>query len=136
MPIALAERPGLGRHTLSLPRSGIYELQRINYFNASGDDSNDAGEETQTDALPTRGAIDIVKGLEKKRQRRKEKLFEKHCRLRNKSKNVKQHVVLPGKGAEKMRRMGEGLCAMRGKKQNEMAQVFEGGEQGQHILSY
>jgi len=133
--MALAERP-VGHQTSSLPRNGPLALQRRAYFHASEDDSNDAGEETQTDARLTRGAIDIVKGLEKKRQRRKEKLFEKHCRLRNKSKNIKQHVVLPGKGAEKMRRMGEGLCAMRGRRQNEMEKVFESADKGTHILSY
>jgi hypothetical protein len=47
----------------------------------------------------TRGAIDIVKGLEQKRQRRKEKFYKKN----------KGHVErrpLPGKGAERMRELG------------------------------
>lgn len=131
--ISLAERPVGHQTSSSLPRNGPLALRRRAYFHDSEDD---AGEETQTDARITRGAIDIVKGLEKKRQRRKEKLFEKHCRLKGKGKLVKQHVVLPGKGAEKMRRMGEGLCALRGGRQREMEKVLEGKGEGTHILSY
>jgi len=99
--MALAERP-VGHQTSSLPRNGPLALQRRAYFHASEDDSNDAGEETQTDALPARGAIDIVKGLEKKRQRRKEKFFQKNCNRKNKGDRKPQ----PGKGAERMEQLG------------------------------
>ncbi|KIW02615.1 uncharacterized protein PV09_06062 [Verruconis gallopava] len=141
-PVALAQRPRFGREASSLPRNGPFPLRRGDYFNSPMASNSDEGEETQTDALPTRGAIDIVKGLEKKRQRRKEKLYEKHCRMRNKSKNAaKGPVLLPGMGAEKMRQMGEGLCKMRGhgiKRATEMEMVFgrQQEEGGTHILSY
>jgi hypothetical protein len=142
-PIALAQRPHTERGASSLPRNGPLFIQRHNYFHKSEVNSDNEGDETQTDALPTRGAIDIVKGLEKKRQRRKEKLYEKHCRMRAKSKSTaKQPVILPGMGAEKMKKMGEGLCKIRGhgvKKIGEMDVVFGDGEEvvkGQHILSY
>jgi len=95
------------------------------------DDEDDEDAGTATDALPTRGAIDIVKGLEKKRQRRHEKLMEKHARLRNKGKEKNRHFVLPGKGAERMREMGMELAALRGKRPAGVT-----GEGGGHILSY
>ena len=66
-----------------------------------------------------RGAIDIVKGLEKKRQRRKEKLYQKHCQKAGKERERKPK---PGKGAERMREVGLELAAYKGKKQ--------------HVLSY
>jgi len=99
------------------------------------DDSNENDDGTQaevsTDNLPTRGAIDIVKGLEKKRQRRREKMYEKYCRLRSKGKERKhQHVTLPGRGAERMKEMGVELAALRGRRPANTL------EQGQHILSY
>jgi hypothetical protein len=144
--MALGQRPRFAHAASSVPRNGAFALQRRNYFNASASnsDAENAGDETQTDALPTRGAIDIVKGLEKKRQRRKEKLYEKHCRMRNKSKTTaKQPVILPGIGAKKMKQMGEGLCKIRGhgkKMTTELEMMFgdDGGERekGAHILSY
>lgn len=139
-PIALGQRPNFGhsREASSLPRNGAFALHRGRYFNATDNDSD--GDETQTDALLTRGAIDIVKGLEKKRQRRKEKLFEKHCRMRSRGKNVKQHVILPGVGAEKMRQMGEKMCAIKGhgagRRTTEAEFRTEREGQGAHILSY
>jgi hypothetical protein len=51
-----------------------------------------------------RGAIDIVKGLEQKRQRRKEKFFAKHCN--RKSKAQPNRRPQPGIGAERMRELG------------------------------
>lgn len=49
-----------------------------------------------------RGAIDIVKGLEQKRQRRKEKFYQKHFNRKNKVERKPE----PGKGAERMERIG------------------------------
>jgi hypothetical protein len=145
-PIALAQRPHFAREASSLPRNGPFPLQRNAYFNST---SGDEGEETQTDALPTRGAIDIVKGLEKKRQRRKEKFAEKAWRAkvnaRAHGKGRREEGVLPGVGAEMMKRMGQGLTRARGgntglKHRNvEGAMVFSGDEEGKdatHILSY
>ncbi|EHK99243.1 hypothetical protein M7I_4928 [Glarea lozoyensis 74030] len=51
-----------------------------------------------------RGAIDIVKGLERKRQRRKEKFLQKHCN--RKQKGHAERKPQPGKGAERMRELG------------------------------
>ena len=50
-----------------------------------------------------RGPIDIVEGLEKKRQRRKEKFWRQHYRNGGKE---KERRCQPGKGAERMRELG------------------------------
>jgi hypothetical protein len=64
-----------------------------------------------------RGAIDIFKGLEKKRERRQEKMHERHCRMKaSQQKNKERKPLAPGKGAERMRDLGLGLNAYRGKK--------------------
>lgn len=96
----LASRPGL-THTKSLPRAPNafgrqYRASRIvaaagNAYNDS--DGNDGH---------VRGAIDIVKGLERKRLRRKEKLLQKHC----KGKNQPERKMQTGKGAQRMREVG------------------------------
>lgn len=52
-----------------------------------------------------RGAIDIVKGLESKRQRRKEKFFQKYCNRARKG-QVPERRPLPGHGAERMKALG------------------------------
>ncbi|KAJ1335507.1 DUF2457 domain-containing protein [Microdochium nivale] len=56
-----------------------------------------------------RGAIDIVKGLEQKRQRRREKerekYFQKHCDMARKG-QIHEKRPQPGKGAERMREIG------------------------------
>jgi len=70
--------------------------------------------------IPKRGAIDIVKGLEKKRQRRKEKMWQKLC-AKNAAKGDKAYKCKPGKGCERMREVGLQLQQYKGK--------------GEHILS-
>jgi hypothetical protein len=52
----------------------------------------------------TRGAIDIVAGLEKKRQKRKEKFWRQHCRKAAKEQLERKPV--PGRGAERMKELG------------------------------
>lgn len=52
----------------------------------------------------TRGPIDIVEGLEKKRQKRKEKFWRQHCRKAAKEQMERRRV--PGKGAERMKELG------------------------------
>jgi hypothetical protein len=95
-------------------------------------DENGENDDSAADNFPSRRAIDIVKGLEKKRQRRKEKLNEKNCRMRAKGNQKKHpHHVLPGRGAERMREMGVELAALRSKRPAGSPM-----EQGQHILSY
>jgi hypothetical protein len=95
----LGSRPGL-THTKSLPRTPNafcrqYQASRLDAATGNGLDDNDG---------PTRGAIDIVKGLEQKRQRRKEKFYQKHCNRKNKQ--GERPKPQPGKGAERMRELG------------------------------
>lgn len=132
-PVGLASRPQRGRVASSLPRDG-HDYLRKPLHSLSGDE-DDADADEQQDALPTRGAIDIVKGLEKKRQRRREKLFEKHCRLREQGKvKHREGWKCPrGKGAERMREVGLECAALRGKRH--MVWKDEG-EGATHILSY
>jgi hypothetical protein len=81
-----------------------------------------------------RGAIDIVRGLEKKRQRRHEKLLEKHCRKAGKSaKHPHKKHIQPGKGAERMRDLGIGLNEYRGRKCADTLATDQGDV---HMLSY
>lgn len=82
-------------------------------------DGSDTNGAPSTD-IPKRGAIDIVKGLEKKRQRRKEKMWQKLCAKKD-AKGEKAYKVKPGKGAERMREVGLELQRYHGK--------------GEHILS-
>ena len=51
-----------------------------------------------------RGPIDIVEGLEQKRQKRKEKFWRQHCR--RVAKEQADRRPLPGKGAERMEKLG------------------------------
>ena len=64
-----------------------------------------------------RGAIDIVKGLEQKRQRRKEKFkekyFHKHCNRARKGQTHEKRPQ-PGQGAERMREVGLLMAGKRG----------------------
>ena len=52
-----------------------------------------------------RGAIDIVKGLEQKRQKRKEKFQQKYCDRARKG-QVHEKRTQRGQGAERMREVG------------------------------
>ena len=64
----------------------------------------------------TRGPIDIVTGLEKKRQRRKEKFWRQHYRNGGRDRMRCQ----PGKGAERMRELG---LEMAGKNKGQLPHV-------------
>jgi hypothetical protein len=59
-----------------------------------------------------RGAIDIVKGLESKRQRRKEKFHQKYCNRARRG-QIPERKPVPGRGTERMRELG---LLMAGKK--------------------
>lgn len=100
-PPHLAQRPHL-THTASLPRTPnpFWSKQRTR-FEESDDPSNGAARKTAEGH--SRGPIDIVKGLENKRQRRKEKFWRQHCRNAGKEKDRK---CQPGKGAERMKEVG------------------------------
>lgn len=96
----LGNRPGL-THTKSLPRrpNNImhqYRRSQLEAAIAEEDDDNDGH---------TRGAIDIVKGLEQKRERRKEKFYKKLCDKARKGQHV-QRRPQPGRGAERMKELG------------------------------
>ncbi|PQE03021.1 GTP-binding SAR1 protein [Rutstroemia sp. NJR-2017a BVV2] len=102
-PIAFAplgSRPGL-THTKSLPRTPNAFCRQYAANRAAAANGNlveDGGDGH------VRGAIDIVKGLEQKRQRRKEKFYQKHC-ARARKPNAERRPQ-PGKGAERMRELG------------------------------
>jgi hypothetical protein len=129
-PVGLAQRPhGDSRETNSVPRNGPFRIQRPSMHPSDANADGDDVDSTPTDAVFTRGAIDIVKGLEKKRARRHEKMMEKRGRVGGKhAKHGKRnHFVLPGRGAERMREMGMELAALRGRRN-----VVE----EPHIISY
>lgn len=106
----LAARPGLTM-TKSLPRPGMLFGQGKHCRNAKHD---------QGDDLHLRGAIDIVKGLEKKRQRRKEKFYQKYCNRARRG-QIPERKPQPGRGAERMKELG---LLMAGKK-----------DQGNYVIS-
>ncbi|KAK4574393.1 hypothetical protein LTR86_002155 [Recurvomyces mirabilis] len=110
---ALAERPQL-THTASLPRSGFLLSRMGSTIHDDADGSDTVG---VANDVPRRGAIDIVKGLEKKRQRRKEKMWQKMC-AKAAAKGEKPHKVKPGKGCERMREVGLQLQEYQGKAQH------------------
>lgn len=93
----LAFRPGL-THTKSLPRAPAL----MGHLKSSQHRKKPA-------AVPkeghVRGAIDIVKGLEHRRQRRREKFKEKQCNRARKG-LAQERRQQPGKGAERMRELG------------------------------
>ncbi|KAM5365327.1 hypothetical protein ACJZ2D_011043 [Fusarium nematophilum] len=105
----LAGRPGL-THTKSLPRAGAMCLQRKQARHRINHDSD----------VHIRGAIDIVKGLESKRQRRKEKFHQKYCNRARRG-QLPERKPVPGRGTERMRELG---LLMAGKK-----------DQGNYVIS-
>ena len=103
----LAQRPNL-THTTSLPRTPnpFWDQHRRSRFH--GSDSPLVGTSPKsTGPVPvdfhSRGPIDIVQGLETKRQRRKDKFWRQHCRNAGKE---KERRCQPGKGAQRMRELG------------------------------
>lgn len=99
----LSRRPNL-THTKSLPRHSNRFTQCFE-AHLSGLDEDESVENfsDKSNRFHDRGAIDIVKGLENKRQRRREKQLHKQCRNNGKEKWRKPQ---PGKGAERMRELG------------------------------
>jgi hypothetical protein len=92
----LGSRPGL-THTKSLPRApnAFCRQYRASQLAAANGNNTDEGVDDHV-----RKAIDIVKGLERKRHYRKEKFYK------GKGKNQPERRPLPGKGAERMREVG------------------------------
>jgi len=92
---SLAFRPGL-THTKSLPKApGMFPHLKARKPRAG----------TITRETHVRGAIDIVKGLEQKRQRRREKFYQKYCNRARKEKAQTKRPP-PGQGASRMRELG------------------------------
>lgn len=92
----LAVRAGL-MQTKSLPKApGIFPHLKTRKLR---------GSVTSAGQSHVRGAIDIVKGLEKKRQRRREKYHQKYY---DRARKEKAHTKRPppGQGAERMRELG------------------------------
>ncbi|KAF2756572.1 hypothetical protein EJ05DRAFT_68239 [Pseudovirgaria hyperparasitica] len=94
--VGMAERPSM-QIAASLPRAPV--MNPLSPLDYDDDESND---------LPSRGAIDIKAGLEQKRQRRLQKLYQKHCRKQAKEGEKKPS---PGKGCERMREIGLEMAA-------------------------
>ncbi|KAH9822901.1 Protein of unknown function (DUF2457) [Teratosphaeria destructans] len=114
----LAQRPQL-THTASLPRGGFLHSAMAKMHFDDGEGSDTVGPHD----MPKRRAIDIYKGLEKKRLRRKEKLWLQRC-VKNAAKAERPYKVKPGRGAERMREIGLEMQRYLGKE-----------EAGTHILS-
>jgi len=103
----LVQRPYCSR-TKSLPRTpnpffiGLEKAHQSSRM-SSQVQSPDRGI-SRSREMHTRGAIDIIQGLEKKRQKRKEKFWRQHCRKAAKEQMERRPV--PGKGAERMKELG------------------------------
>ena len=105
----LAQRPNL-THTTSLPRTPnpFWVQHRKASFHASESPSTSTSlGQPAIDGLQvhSRGPIDIVQGLEAKRQRRKEKFWRQHTRIAHAGKE-KERKCQPGKGVQRMREVG------------------------------
>lgn len=99
---AVAQRPH-PTHTTSLPRTpNPFWRQHREGRDYDGDAPATATSPVKAD-LHSRGPIEIVRGLENRRQRRREKLWRHHCRYAGKE---KERRCQPGKGAERMRELG------------------------------
>ncbi|EED16837.1 conserved hypothetical protein [Talaromyces stipitatus ATCC 10500] len=103
------QRPHYGR-TKSLPRTpnpfftGLEESrQPIQQASPSGKSID--GPSSRSRELHTRGPIDIIQGLERKRQKRKEKFWRQHCR-KAAAKEQSERRAARGKGAERMKELG------------------------------
>lgn len=104
----LGQRPYL-THTTSLPRTTnpFWRQHRESRINGSDDDDSQPASPTphggQRRDLHSRGPINIVKGLENKRQWRREKFWRQQNRHAGKE---KERRCQPGKGAERMKELG------------------------------
>jgi len=117
----LGHRPQL-THTASLPRSPA-PFRRCMQPCTNGQPSRHGAQSDVEDDMSapdetyTRGAIDIVQGLEHKRLRRRQKFYEKYIRKEEKKeKGRRQRQPQPGRGAERMRQVGVECALYRGKR--------------------
>lgn len=123
----LAQRPNMGR-TSSLPRTPNpffhnYDSKAQTSTVTSGPVSPGGGSDVLLQSeMHVRGPIDIMIGIEKKRQKRKEKFWRQHCRKAAKEQAERKPV--PGRGAERMKELGlECAERARGYGINQPAQV-------------
>lgn len=98
----LAQRPH-PTHTTSLPRTPNPFWRQHRKGRDHDDDATSTAALALKADLRGRGPIEIVRGLESRRQRRKEKLWRQYYRCAGKEKERK---CQPGKGAERMRELG------------------------------
>ena len=103
-PNRLAQRPHL-THTSSLPKTpNPFWLRQGGVLHDNSDVASGGGASRRKPRkhsdLHDRGPVDIVQGLEAKRQRRREKYWKQHCR------NAKERRQHPGQGAERMKEIG------------------------------
>ncbi|KIW65786.1 hypothetical protein PV04_08011 [Phialophora macrospora] len=104
----LAQRPGMER-TASLPDTPNPFFKNFNIgspsiSNIASGAVTPAIEEPPRPDMHVRGPVDIVAGLENKRQKRKEKFWRQHCRKAAKEQAERKPV--PGRGAERMKELG------------------------------
>jgi len=107
--------PPTRRATAFVPRESVshHMVEDIEEVNEEDDADNNNG----SSSTHVRGAIDIVKGLEQKRQRRKEKFFQKYYeRARKEAAQGRRAAVPPGTGAERMRELGLLMAGKREKR--------------------
>ncbi|KIY03349.1 uncharacterized protein Z520_00040 [Fonsecaea multimorphosa CBS 102226] len=104
----LAQRPTMER-TASLPDTPNpffknFHIGSPSISNIASGAVSPAAEEPPRPDMHVRGPVDIVAGLEKKRQKRKEKYWRQHCRKAAKEQAERKPV--PGRGAERMKELG------------------------------
>jgi hypothetical protein len=105
----LAQRPSMGR-TSSLPRTPNpffrnYDSKAQTSTVTSGPVSPGGGSDVSAHPdMHVRGPIDIMTGIEKKRQKRKEKFWRQHCRKA--AKEQAERKPAPGRGVERMKELG------------------------------
>ena len=109
----LAQRPilrqGPGARTASLPRTPNpffrnFKVGSMSISNVASGAATPSAEEPPKLDLHVRGPVDIVMGLEKKRQKRKDKFWRNHCRKA--AKEQAERKTIPGRGAERMKELG------------------------------
>lgn len=103
----LAQRPTMGR-TASLPDTPNPFFRNFNIGSPSISNIASGAVTPVVEGPPrfdvhVRGPVDIVMGLEKKRQKRKEKYLRQHCR---KAREQAERRPLRGRGAERMKELG------------------------------
>lgn len=117
------QRPQPSR-TKSLPRTPnpfFVRMERLSSISESPTRVTGVSNQHTSREPHTRGPIDIIQGLERKRQKRKEKFWRQQQRRGREPQSERRR---PGKGAERMKELGL-----------EMAERFRGYQDRQFVLS-